>query len=1147
MQGLYSMARYINRSRAAVICFGGWGLQTLLHLWPRIRFIQEERRILGIDQEFPDLTKQTAFACVVPHPLLENGDKPLSVVTPDTSSPPDLYYVEKKLREPRANYGDPSHNLTSAEVWAARLFEHAKKDRLLRELTVTPPFGYEAPTSGRLWRQDLFVAGIAWAEAVVRSLLRHAIEPTRLDAVQTLDPFVQTNIYVVASLAEPTTSALIWPIVSELAVALGTRNIARIVAFFSTGSFALDDTASVEEAACYAALRELEALTGISRFDQRRLEKAVSYKSGWSDRVGDPLFDRIYLLDREKTNASLARDSHELAVLAGNVIEAFLTADGATYVERCLGPDIHADSLQRRYSLVGAANDYVPLADYIEAVIRDEQKRIVRSLVVPQEGTEEVSTNLAELKAEKEKAVRDLMRSGVMRMFVSETALSAQRRRWRSRLAALLGRRSQPRSHRSDLPSWFPELRIARSYLLPGSVRDRLRRQRTPWQWRLEFNSHATALAENIEPELRTRGFAQAWGLPHHYSSSLAAAERLMRRLEDTTNESAIPQGLLQDVTERQKQLANELSNCSLRTWAMRWRSDQRLIPHAMLEALRLAVKDICTSPDGILRASARLKAWIDECETIVEEMGEGADDPDDSEWTEGYRDRVEAFEQHFANVAGNYPQRAAIWARSLLTGFFLGFVLYSWVLFELGLSLTRWQLLLLGVICAAGTAALAVLAEGWAQWRLWRLKQERIQMAQDQLSRHAQHFVRTNLHAVYRRLAEVLGDLQSEIDSTIRSLRTWAKSEEKVHVLPLGVERSHLRVAHLNDEIWERVKSYVQSERSPVEGATAENLFRRSWISDGRLDRLWYEAGQDTGDRLAQRVRLALELPFNRRERQEHLVDVEVLRRSIEVRLQAEIGTSRGDTTRPRQSRDTIEKDLEESKWCPFRDGAHCTACSTPGDCQLFARDETDNLEGDVPLTGSLCSLYMEYLREATDYLHPSGAIFPGGSRETIRQLIDEFAIEKLITGVGSSPVVKETVERGRDFVDSSIARAKPAGYYDLANPFDDFLVDIEFGVTPEGDKSLLEPHFRSRRITLLPSRDPTAITTVRTLNWLSLSDLLFVERCRTELIRLDDSDRKKLYLMTDTLDTDLTRQLYDLPKSVEQAKYARYSPILG
>ncbi len=132
------------------------------------------------------------------------------------------------------------------------------------------------------------------------------------------------------------------------------------------------------------ALRELEALTGVVGRDDYRdgLVQLVADGGGdvWGERVGKRLFDTIYLVDREKSNQALAASSLDLAVLVGNAIEAFLTADGLGHIEQSLGPETRTG--WPSYSVVGAASDYAPLAEYVAAAIEEEQKEIIRSAVL---------------------------------------------------------------------------------------------------------------------------------------------------------------------------------------------------------------------------------------------------------------------------------------------------------------------------------------------------------------------------------------------------------------------------------------------------------------------------------------------------------------------------------------------------------------------------------------------------------------------------------------------------------------------------------------------------------------------------------------------------------------------------------------------
>src|SRR4051794_34725838 len=63
------MLNTFTHGRAAVLCFGGWGLQVMLHLWPRLRAVQEQRGALGATGA--DFSRITSFAAVLPETLLD--------------------------------------------------------------------------------------------------------------------------------------------------------------------------------------------------------------------------------------------------------------------------------------------------------------------------------------------------------------------------------------------------------------------------------------------------------------------------------------------------------------------------------------------------------------------------------------------------------------------------------------------------------------------------------------------------------------------------------------------------------------------------------------------------------------------------------------------------------------------------------------------------------------------------------------------------------------------------------------------------------------------------------------------------------------------------------------------------------------------
>ena len=387
-----------SRTRAAVLCFGGWGLQTMLHLWPRIRLIQEERQVLGIDRELPNLDRLTAFAAILPQTAPASGTQPVPpchVLQPNLERYPAPFYLERQLASIEAAAAATS---VPGLTYAERVGSAAAETRPGRWLCPTSPG--DLPAARERWvrraaglaRVDTFRAGIEAAGPIVRALLSQVIDPTRLDSMQSRDPLVQTTIYVIAPLSEPLASALVWPVVAELVGALRRRHVSRVIAFFSTASFAPDDGRAIEEATAHMARRELEALTGSAGQDDRPdlLSRLIADCGGavWEERVGKRLFDVVHLIDREKSNQALAESALDLSVLAGNAVEAFLAADGLGHLERSLGPETvarstgHSMTGRPSYSVLGAASDHVPLAEYIASAIEEEQKGVIRSAVL---------------------------------------------------------------------------------------------------------------------------------------------------------------------------------------------------------------------------------------------------------------------------------------------------------------------------------------------------------------------------------------------------------------------------------------------------------------------------------------------------------------------------------------------------------------------------------------------------------------------------------------------------------------------------------------------------------------------------------------------------------------------------------------------
>ncbi len=390
-----------THSRAAILCFGGWGLQTLLHLAPRIQAAQEQRAAQGAAD--PDLNRITSFGVVLPDPLLTGSDLvqfTLRKLRGDRPLTP--FYVERILAEvdgapPKPADAVAGAVLTHAERRAVALLRATESTLQTLQFEGHP---FRSPAAGaaislrhpdaetgrnlrRATRQDFMQAGVQHADSVSRLLEAHLIDPIRQDILSPDDSFVQTTLYVVAPLFEPLASALIWPVVAAL---MGR----------------LEPSPHLQRCRplCHGQLRRrphgrsktpppmppspMELLTGLRSDDQAQAALGLRVGKGnplLLDQIGQPLFDQIYLLDREKSNQGLAEDSHELAVLAGNALEAFVAGSADLYIQEQLGYSLRPGD-RRPYSLVGSAGDYVPVQQILHAVNRQEESRLVREWVL---------------------------------------------------------------------------------------------------------------------------------------------------------------------------------------------------------------------------------------------------------------------------------------------------------------------------------------------------------------------------------------------------------------------------------------------------------------------------------------------------------------------------------------------------------------------------------------------------------------------------------------------------------------------------------------------------------------------------------------------------------------------------------------------
>ena len=567
-------------------------------------------------------------------------------------------------------------------------------------------------------------------------LLSQVIDPTRLDSMQSRDPLVQTTIYVIAPLSEPLASALVWPVVSELVGALRRRHVSRVIAFFSTASFAPDDGRAIEEATAHMSRRELEALTGSAGQDDRPdlLSRLVADCGGavWEERVGKRLFDVIHLIDREKSNQALAESALDLSVLTGNAVEAFLAADGLGHLERSLGPETATG--WPSYSVLGAASDHVPLAEYIASAIEEEQKGVIRAAVlaagdrpvadlrVADLRVTTVEANLQALGATPDAFVRRFLDAGGTPMF-------------------------EPATDRPSPAVWPPGVRIAGGYLLPKADASDLRGTKDPMRWRelLEFRAAGVATEVN-----RAYGAAQlAWGLS---PDKLGGGER------------DLPSARGGDLEP------TDAADC---------RANVRVIPKAMDRAAEQIVADMCSAPDGILRARARLLGWLGAVGALLHDLQQGTGATDNGD--DAYQTRLDAWQWAFTSAAASHSQTVTLWVRILVVACLGALGLAGILLLQHAFDPGREGRIALIAGLAGALALLGAAAWLATSGRMRRIKRQRIALAQEDLSRLATRLLHRGLFRAYSQLAGELTGLQAAVEDALVDLSDWARAEPEL------------------------------------------------------------------------------------------------------------------------------------------------------------------------------------------------------------------------------------------------------------------------------------------------------------------------------------------------------------------------------
>lgn len=772
-------------SRAAILCFGGWGLQVMLHLWPRLQAAQEQRAALSANPA--DLSRLTSFGAVLAEPLIDSQQRAqfyLRQPRPDQPLPP--FYIERTLNRlerelPRAFDEQTAGVLTAAEKHATLLLQATES--MLQPLEV-PGRPFHLPVTGltstgaggangnsqhrvqRATRENIFQAALTHTVPLARLLETHLLDPIRQDDLVADDPFVQTTLYVIAPLFEPLTSALIWPLVAQFMERVGQRHVAQVTAFFATGSYATDLTRPVEDATAFAALAELETLTGLQQHPDQQVttmlaQTVQAYAPHLNEAIGQPLFDYVYLLDREKSNQGLAQSSHELAVTTANALEALIVAGGNLFVQEQLGVGMH-NGEGRAYSLIGAAGDYVPLTQVLHAVNRQEESRLVRDWVLrnsdkaiasgldPQIQATPESTQLMEL---------DLTPQSVL---------------------------TQLAPHLSDLlvssaPTMIEELSVAERFVVPKATAQQLRRVH-PEQWREAFHTHYRELDEYLQLAVGASYLNEAWGIQ-----------------------------------------AVEAS----REWFL-YEVDDRLVPATVSRMQRKLLEILAASPAGLTQAQLQTERWLSAIDQQRQRLQTLAT-PNARHLARVQRLlALRNWEISYLHASTTAPalwsvlvRAAAVSALAGLIAFvFLFIVQRPWSHRQDTLGLAGFTIGVLG----AGLTIYRV-----KQARVEKLRRERIALAQTALTTQLREAVSDGLVRVYGRLTELVSNWNRMLAEAAGELSTLGTPPTVPSAPPPGVPLMAIYQPHLNEQLWQRCLAYLRTQLD-TQGQRSEERLERMW-----------------------------------------------------------------------------------------------------------------------------------------------------------------------------------------------------------------------------------------------------------------------------------------------------------------------------
>lgn len=836
----------LTQNRAAVICLGGWGLQVMLHLNPRLQAIQQQRYFTGANRNTPSLRDVIRVVTSMPrthYPAADDVGVPyqmMDLYSPNISQFPSSFELEQIAQRPITNVNDSTYSEAFAEA--------LRRDALDRHWIERMSFAYAADTAVtvdasqygyHVTRSEYMEYMLRHADIFATWLQRELIEPTLLDRISPSESLLQTNIYIVASLTEPLTSVMIWPLLAALKRTLGTGRVAQMTGIFNIGSFAAEQHIALESSCVHVALSELEVLLGVgiaNEYPHARSVIAERYPdyARYSNHSYE-LLDHIYLLDRNKENFSLSASSAENAISATNFIESSLVS---------LLPQSIAESVVRRnirqevsntpqtthvynsqfypYSSFGAYIRNVPLMDYLMSATTVQSSDLRKML----QSDEQLQSSDTQDYLQRFRLDYDSLQS----ILIEQTA----------RLNLLFDRDALPPAHQrfmrwlrhNQATTWMQNQFAQRGWFTsdqsnPSSasmVRMPAMSQRyytrdleeinhyTLYEQRTRLIRHSERVRARLDADINTQFFHATWGTDFIGLRTQADAHAFSS-------------------LEEARQL---ISGFTARTWTERALYDRRsrIFPKIIADVMVHVQELIATNPLGLTNAVAYVNRFraqvvrrrddgIGDAQILVEQLQYG-------------NDQLQRDQRSWDEVMASYQRRMMTWQYVTTQAFMMS------VMTVLTLLLYIWQTMpqidiyvVFAVVCLLSLSIFA----GWFLWMgVQRLRARRLiarltQIHIQHMTNHVNIIVNNGISRLYGHVEQFLHQIYAILVAS-RQRATEGYVERNEQTVNGDISDSHVREVIRNPQLWAAVTSFV-NQQVRQDGMNNREWFTQTWAKD--------------------------------------------------------------------------------------------------------------------------------------------------------------------------------------------------------------------------------------------------------------------------------------------------------------------------